>query len=95
MGCGESKDKLPTLLCFFEFGNDDQKNYCIKLKDSFRHQKPIRFEIKSSPGISFSIQFKLNGETHKIQTIYNEEELENSLNRMYDLLNNADGAKQA
>ena len=93
MGCGESKDKLPTLLCFFEFGNEDQKNYCLKLKDQFKHEKAIRFEIKSSPGVSFSIQFKINGNTHKIQTIYNEEELETSLKKMYDLLDES-GKKQ-
>ena len=86
MGCDESKNALPTLLCFFELQNEEQKNYCLKLKDNFRHENPIRFEIKSSPGVSFSIQFRIKGETHKIQTIYNEEELENSLNKMYQLL---------
>ena len=86
MGCSESKDQLPTLLCFFETGNEEQKQYCLKLKDNFQHEKPIRFEIKSSPGVSFSIQFRIKGETHKIQTIYNEEELQNSLNKMYQLL---------
>ena len=86
MGCDESKNALPTLLCFFEFQNEEQKNYCLKLKDNFRHEKPIRFEIKSSPGVSFSIQFRIKGETHKIQTIYNEEELDNSLKKMYQLL---------
>ena len=86
MGCDESKNALPTLLCFFEFQNEEQKNYCLKLKDNFRHEKPIRFEIKSSPGVNFSIQFRIKGETHKIQTIYNEEELDNSLKKMYQLL---------
>ena len=57
MGCGESKNQLPTLLCFFENGNEQQKDYCLKLKDQFRHEKPIRFEIKSTPGVNFSIKF--------------------------------------
>ena len=86
MGCDETKDKLPTLLCFFEMDNEKQKNYCLKLKDSFKHEKPIRFEIKSSPGVNFSVQFKIKGQIHKIQTIFNEEELENSLNAMYKIL---------
>ena len=43
MGCGGSKDenpveidayKYPVLICFFESKNEDQKNYCIKLKDN-------------------------------------------------------------
>ncbi len=86
MGCDETKDKLPTLLCFFEMDNEKQKNYCLKLKDSFKHEKPIRFEIKSSPGVNFSVQFKIKGQIHKIQTIFNEEELDNSLNAMYKIL---------
>ena len=89
MGCGESKDKLPVLLCFFETGREDQKNYCIKLKDNFKHEKAIRFEIKSSPGVTFSIQFKYKGNIHKIQTNFNDSETEmnNSLNIMYKILN--------
>ena len=86
MGCDETKEKLPTLLCFFEMNNEQQKNYCLKLKDNFKHEKPIRFEIKSSPGVNFCVQFKIKGETHKIQTIFNEEEMENSLQAMYKLL---------
>ena len=86
MGCDETKDKLPTLLCFFQMDNEKQKNYCLKLKDSFKHEKPIRFEIKSSPGVNFSVQFKIKGQIHKIQTIFNEEELDNSLNAMYKIL---------
>ena len=66
--------------------NEKQKNYCLKLKDSFKHEKPIRFEIKSSPGVNFSVQFKIKGQIHKIQTIFNEEELDNSLNAMYKIL---------
>ena len=86
MGCDETKEKLPTLLCFFEMNNEQQKNYCLKLKDNFKHEKPIRFEIKSTPGVNFCVQFKIKGETHKIQTIFNEEEMENSLQAMYKLL---------
>jgi len=86
MGCGESKNQLPTLLCFFENGNEQQKDYCLKLKDQFRHEKPIRFEIKSTPGVNFSIKFRVNGKIHNIQSVFNEGELENSLNIMYRIL---------
>ena len=89
MGCSESKDEYPVLICYFELGNDQQKEYCIKLKDNFRHERPIRFEIKSLPGINFSIQFKVKGETYKIQTIFNEDEMQNSLNQMYTYLDSA------
>ena len=86
MGCNESKDQYPTLLCFFETGNEEQKQYCIKLKDNFQHEKPIRFEIKSSPGVTFSVQFRVKGKVYKIQNVFNEGELQNSLNAMYKIL---------
>ena len=83
--CSESKD-IPELLCFFETDREDQKNYCIKLKDNFKHEKTIQFKINSSPGVNFCVQFKIKGELHKIQTIYDEQELDNSLKKMYQLL---------
>jgi len=88
MGCGESKEKLPTLLCFFETGNEEQKNYCIKLKDNFKHEKPIRFEIKSSPGVNFSIKFKIKEKVYNIESVFNDSEVQmnNSLNIMYKYL---------
>ena len=49
MGCEETRNSnLPVLMCFFQIGNDEQKEFCIKLKDSFRYEKAIRYEIKSS-----------------------------------------------
>ena len=91
MGCGESKEKLPTLLCFFETGNEEQKNYCIKLKDNFKHEKPIRFEIKSSPGVNFSIKFKIKEKVYNIESVFNDSEVQmnNSLNIMYKYLDGA------
>ena len=88
MGCDASKDQLPALLCFFETGNEEQKQYCIKLKDNFRHQKSVRFEIKSSPGVPFSIKFKYKGKLHNIQSAFNDSEVEmnNSLDIMYKIL---------
>ncbi len=88
MGCDASKDQLPILLCFFETGNEQQKQYCIKLKDNFQHQKAIRFEIKSTPGVNFCIQLKYKDKLNKIQTVFNdgEDEMKESLNKMYKIL---------
>ena len=87
MGCGETKDDTPQLICFFESGNEDQKNYCIKLKDNIKYDKKIKFEIKSSPGVPFSIKLKIsNKEPKTIQTIYNENDLQNALNKIIELL---------
>ena len=86
MGCNESKDQLPTLLCFFETGNEEQKAYCINLKDNFHHEKSIRFQISSSAGLKFCIQFKYKGKTHTIQDTFKESDLEKTLYSIYDIL---------
>ena len=91
MGCSDSKDQLPTLICFFETGNEEQKSYCLKLKDNFRYEKSIRFEIKSSPGIPFSIKLKIKDQLYTIESVFNDSEgqMNNSLNIMYKYLNEA------
>ena len=86
MGCCGSKDKYQTLICFFETKNEAQKNYCIKLKDSFKNEKTIRFEIKSVPNTPFSIQMKIKDKITVIQEEYNEEVMEETLNKAYQLL---------
>ena len=91
MGCDESKDaNYPVLLGFFEPGNEEQKAYCIKLKDNFRHEQSIRFQISSPPGINFSIQFKVRGQTEpiKIQEIFDssDEAMNQALEKMYKIL---------
>ena len=89
MGCDETKDSnYPLLLCFFQTGNEDQKAYCIKLKDNFKHEKPIRFEIKSMTDTNFLVQFKLKGTLYKIQETFDssDQAMNESLNKMYNLL---------
>ena len=94
MGCDETKNtEYSVLLCFFEVGNEEQKQYCLKLKDNFQHEKPIRFEIKSTPGVPFSVKFKLKGESEprNIQDTFDnsEQALKISLDKMYQLLDNS------
>ena len=91
MGCDESRDThYSVLLCFFEVGNEEQKQYCIKLKDNFQYEKSIRFEIKSTPGVPFSIKLKLKGEPEprNIQDTFDssEQAMQESLNKMYQIL---------
>lgn len=92
MGCQEASDKnVPTLLCFFETGNEEQKSYCLHLKDSFKPEKNTRFEIKSTPQVPFGVKFKINGKVYDIQTVYDnnpetrEKTLEATLQKIYDL----------
>ena len=89
--CGSSQDSnTPVLLCFFESQKEEQKNYCLKLKENFHNERIIKFEIKSVPNVPFSIKFKMNGKIHELQKIYDnsEEAMNNTLNAAYQLLNN-------
>ena len=87
MGCAQATD-TPTLICFYETGKNEQKDYCIKLKDNFKNEKTIKFEIKSVPQVNFSVKFKVNGRLHVIQTEYNNSEtvMNESLEKIYNLL---------
>lgn len=91
MGCNETKDNsLPVLLCFFETKNEEQKSYCLRLKDNFQHPRSIRFEIKSTPQVPFSIRFRIKENTQEIQNVFNnsDEVMNETLQKMYNLLNN-------
>ena len=86
--CGGKKDKYPTLICFFETKNEEQKAYCIKLKDNFKSEKIIRFEIKSLQNVPFKIQLKIKNKIHDLQTEYSNEDdkMNETLQKAYELL---------
>ena len=86
MGCNEANDKnLPMLICFFEPGNELQKEYCLKLKDNFHHEQSIRYEIKSTSDNPFGVKLNIKGKIIDIQTEFNnsEEEMLKALDAMY------------
>ncbi len=89
MGCNASNDSnLPTLICYFENGNEEQKNYCLALRDSYQHEKSIKYEIRSSLE-NFSIRLRIKNVIHEIQTSYindSEEEKQKALKEIYDKL---------
>ena len=89
MGCNNVKDpNVPTMLCYFETGRQDQADYCIKLRDNFRNEKTINYQIKSGLRMPFSIQFKINGKVKVIQNGFDDSDkaLNDSLEKMYSLL---------
>ena len=92
MGCDESKDvNYPVLIGFFETGREDQKAYCIKLTENFKHEQSIKYQISSPPGEPFSIQFKVKGQSvpFKIQETFNssDEAMNEALEKIYNILN--------
>ena len=93
MGCNETKSttpNLPTLTMIFEPQNETQKAYCIKIQQSFRHAKSIKYEIKSFANSTFSIRLQINGTVHQIQNVYNENEFDNTMQKLYELLDQPD-----
>ena len=88
--CKNSKDaNVPSLLCFFETGNESQANYCIKLRDNFQHEKTINYHIKSEESMPFAIKFKIKNKIIDIQTVFDDSEnaMNQALQKMYSLLN--------
>ena len=87
--CRNAKEPdYPVLLCYFEIGNEEQKNYCLKLRDNFHHEKSIKFEILSRPDINFAIKFKIKNNINSIQEIFinTDEAMNQALEQMYKLL---------
>ena len=95
MGCKEVVDptaNLPTLICIVEPKNENQKNYCLKLRDSFNYPNSIKYEIKAFVGSTFSITLQIKGQSYPIQTNFNENnetEISHALQTIYDKLDNA------
>ena len=89
MGCKNPNDKqIPTLICFYETGNEIQKNYCLKLKENYNGSKPIKYEIKQIPQVSFSIKLRINGKLIEIEKIFDnrEEAMKETLKKIEELI---------
>ena len=88
MGICSSDNDTPILMCTFEYGNEVQKAYCLKLKDNFINPKSIKFEIKSFENSPFSIKFKYKGTVHEVQKVpdLSEDSMNNTLNKIYEIL---------
>ena len=89
MGCTDLKDKqMPALICFYEEGNDMQKNYCMKLKENYNGNKPLKYEIKHIPQVSFSIKLKINGKLIEIEKVFDnsEERIKETLTKINELI---------
>ena len=85
MGCSETKD-MPSLLFVFEPQNEQQKNYCIKLKDSLQPENSIKFEVKSFKNSNYSIKLKKGGQEYDIENTFDENQLQSSIDKIYQLL---------
>ena len=87
MGCTKTNEaNIPFLFCNIEKGNEEQKNFCLKIKDSYKHSKTIKCEIKASDN-PFFIKLKIKNTTYDIQTAFinnSEEEVDKILQIIYN-----------
>ena len=58
----------------------------MNVRDRLKPKNTVMYEIKSYPGSTFQIFLTLNGQQHPIQTVYDESELQNSLDKLNNLL---------
>ena len=92
MGCNEVKDptaNLPSLMCIVEPKNENQKNFCLKLKENFNYPNSVKYEIRAYQGSTFNIYLVINGQQQSILTAFNENnenEVNNALQKIYNIL---------
>ena len=63
-----------------------KKQYCLKFKDNFIHEKTIKYDNKSFPNRIFSITFQQKESLTKFQDSFDEDEMNNCLQKIYDIL---------
>ena len=95
MGCKQVEDptaNLPLLICIVEPKNENQKNYCLKLKESFNYPNSVKYEIRAFAGSTFSINLQIKGQNYPIQMAFNENnetEISHALQKIYNILDTA------
>ena len=97
MGCSEIKGKnYPLILLVFEDKNEEQKNYCIKLRDNFHHKNTVQYQIKSYINSTFSIKLQIKETIYDIQTTFSnsEEDLKRTLQKIYNKLDGLEPENQ-
>ena len=87
MGCGQANSKnTPVLICLFEAYREEQREFFDKIKESYRHKKTIKYEIKSTIDI-FAIKLKINKKLYDICSTFisnSQEEIDKALNKIYN-----------
>ena len=79
---------IPQLICFYESGNEKQKEYCNKLKDNFKHEQAINYAIKSKENVPFGIKIAYYSQNLDLQKEFDDSEdtMNETLRKAYDFL---------
>ena len=78
----------PTFILDFEKGNEEQKAFCLKLKDNFEYEKSINYVIKSNEGSTFSVKLEIENQIYEISNEFDdsEDKMNEILQKIYKLL---------
>ena len=101
MGCGEVKDKIiPELLCQFESKNEQQKEFCIKLKNKLENEhkieKTCKYIICSQPEKPFTITLKIKEKVNIILDKFedSEEQMDKTIEKLIGYLGEIKNSKE-
>ena len=96
MGCNDSRNRMITLICYYETGNNEQKSYCNKLKENYKGNTHIRFEIKDIPQVHFGIKLRISDKTIDIQKVFDnrEETMNEILEKIYKCIEENEKMKE-
>ena len=84
----EREPNLPQLICFYESGNEEQKEYFNKLIANFKHEQTINYEIESKEKVPFGIKIAYNSKIQDLQKEFDdsEETMRETLRKAYEFL---------
>ena len=101
MGCSEVKDKnIPELLCQFESKNEQQKEFCIKLKNKLENEhkieKTCKYIICSRPEKPFTITLKIKEKVNIILDKFedSEEQMDKTIAKLIEYLGEVKNSKE-
>ena len=82
-------DETPIILCNFECGNENQKNYLKELVTKFQLKVPLKYDIKSIGNVPFQVKLKIGKEIFDIQDTFDysniEESMQNAVNKCKEI----------
>ena len=79
---------IASLICNFSNKENEQRKYCLKIKDNIKYPGDIGYEMKSYKEDLFSIELDIKGKKYILQNekIYTKEMMEKTINKLYYLL---------
>jgi len=79
---------IPTLMFYFESHNENQKYFCLKVRDNFKYDYSVKYEIKSTLEDTFLIQVEIGDDIYDITNEFDdsEEKMNEILDKIYEVL---------